>query len=138
MYKDFVAYDSLKAQPFHLLYLNPHHYTENGSTEVVVNYDLRSVIIIKLRSADASFRTPALSFQDQSRRSNSFHCHIFVAPFVATYLGISIHKILPTYVVENYREYSGNDINRVRHRNKVHDKDTKQNCCSELKKLWQA
>lgn len=72
LYKDFVAYDSLKAQPFHLLYLNPHHYTENGSTEVVVNYDLQSVIIIKLCSADASFKTPAVSFQDQSPEERLF------------------------------------------------------------------
>ncbi|KAA8582557.1 hypothetical protein FQN60_006228 [Etheostoma spectabile] len=40
-------------------YLNPHHYPQPGSSEVVVNYDLQSVIIIKLGSAEASLKTPA-------------------------------------------------------------------------------
>lgn len=70
---DFMTHDSLKTLPFHLLYLNPHHYPQPGSSEVVVNYDLQSVIIIKLCSADASLPTPAASTQHKTRGKGSFH-----------------------------------------------------------------
>lgn len=72
LYEDFMTHDSLKTHPFHLLYLNPHHYPQPGSSEVVVNYDLQSVIIIKLRSADANLETAAVSTQDQTRRKGFF------------------------------------------------------------------
>lgn len=49
-----MTHDSLKTAPIHLLYFNPHHYPQPGSSEVVVNYDLQSVIIIKLCLADVS------------------------------------------------------------------------------------
>lgn len=62
-----MMHDSLKTAPFHLLYLYPNHYPQPGSSEVVVNYDLQSVITIKLFLADVSFTTPAVIAHHETR-----------------------------------------------------------------------
>lgn len=58
-----------------------HHYFQPGSSEVVVNYDLQPVILVKLCSADASLTTPFASAKHQTREKGLFHCSLFPLGF---------------------------------------------------------
>lgn len=75
----------LKAELWHLLNLNPHPHPQNGSGEVLVNYDLHSVMIINVISAGSKPQLQVIPIRPEGRALITA-VSIFVAPSCTLYM----------------------------------------------------
>lgn len=75
----------LKSKLWHLLNLNPHPHPQNGSGEVLVNYDLHSVMIINVISSGSKPQLQVIPIRPKGRALITA-VSILVAPSCTLYM----------------------------------------------------